>query len=145
MANASYRRSTSGSYRSSSSSRMTSNCAPGYKSVFWSFNNKISAYRALCNQTTGSASYKRPTPTALSSFAGWINKGCNVYTVTPNQVSKWTPSWFNFNPNSTTGVKSALCNKFGRTTIKAVCRDKNGNFLVACTPTYKGQPFCLPC
>ena len=153
MASGTYRSGSWGSYRSrstgnttsSSSNRSTGNCAPGYKTCYSNFNNKITAFRTLCSQTTGNASYKRPSPTTLNSFANWIGKGCNVFCVNPTQVSKWAPRSSNFNPDSTTSVKNTLYRKFGRTTIKAVCRDKQGNFLVACSPTSKGKPFCIPC
>ncbi|MCG3131044.1 MAG: hypothetical protein FLDDKLPJ_01819 [Phycisphaerae bacterium] len=153
MASGTYRRSTWGSSNRGTSrntgtgttGRTTGNCAPGYKNCYSTFNNKINAYRTLANQTTGSATYKRPSPTQLTSFANWVNKGCNVFCVSPTQISRYAPRYSNFNPNSISSVKTTLCNKFGRSTIKAVCRDKQGNFLICCSPTSKGKPFCFPC
>ena len=42
-----------------------------------------------------------------------------------------------------TAAKSALCKRFGKNTIKAVCSSKTG-FIVAAAPTWKGKTFTFP-
>ncbi len=140
--NAGWSRGTRTNNSRTSSSRKTTRCAPGYQSVFNNIDQKISSYRTLANQTCGSASYKRPSPTTLSSFANWVNKGAIVHCCSANQISRWckqqTPS------NSPTAAKNALTKRFGSSTIKAVCCDKTGKYLIATSPTWKGKPFNFP-
>ena len=47
----------------------------------------------------------------------------------------------NFTKTSPTSCKTVLQAKFGKTCIKAVCRNKTGSFLVATMPTVKGKTF----
>ena len=122
--------------------------AGGYKGVCTTFQNKISSYRTLMDQTKGVAGkYPRPTPAILNSFANWVNKGAIVQMVSPTQVARWAKSTkYNFstqNPTPT-ACKNVLCAKFGKSTIKAVCRTRTGKFLVATSPTYKGRAFNFP-
>jgi len=118
------------------------NCAPGYRQVFNTFGNKINGYRMLTTQMTGPASVKRPTAATLNSFAKWIEKGAIVNKITPAQISRWTHTNRKF--SSAASAKNALCNKWGKTVIKAVVCDKAGNFLVATNPTFKGKSFKFP-
>jgi len=123
----------------------TSKCAPGYQNVFWNLDQKAWAYKTLANQTYGAAKVKRPTPTTLTTFANWVNKGAILHCATKTQITKWASRPNKpFKPTSATAVKNALCNKWGKTMIKAVCSDKNGKWLIATAPTWKGKPFSFP-
>lgn len=117
-----------------------------YKNVCNTFTNKISSYRTLINQTKGPAKFPRPTPNTLNSFANWINKGAVIQTCSPAQLAKWARNTnMNFNPRtpSVTACKNILNKKFGKNCIKAVARTKNGQFMVATTPTVNGKNFQL--
>jgi hypothetical protein len=120
----------------------------GYKSVNTTCQNKISSYRTLMGVTKGtSGKFPRPTPSTLNTFANWINKGAVVQMVSPSQVARWAKATsHNFNPQNPTptACKNVLCKKFGKSTIKAVCRTATGKFLVATAPTYKGRAFSFP-
>lgn len=136
-----------GSYGGGKTAGTGAKVAPAYKSVTTSFNNKIASYRTLMSQCKGPAKWQRPTPATLNSFANWINKGAIVQTVSGAQVSKWAKSankTFNNRTASPTTCKNVLQKKFGKTTIKAVCRTKNGGFMVVTSPTRNGKPFCFP-
>jgi len=118
-----------------------------YKGVSRSFECKINSYKTLYSQTQGPAKFDRPSPTVLNSFAKWIEKGAIVQTVAPAQVAKWAyANDLNFstrNP-SINSCKTVLSRKFGKSTIKAVCRAKNGYFLVATPSIWHGRPFHFP-
>ena len=88
------------------------------------------------------ASKTRPTPATLKSFTNWINKGANVYRVTNTQIKKWCNPTRTCNTNAS--VKNALCGRFGKSTIKAVCSAKSGGYIVATAPTWKGKSFKFP-
>lgn len=121
--------------------------ATAYRTCCNTFEQRIQSYKTLCAQTHGSGTYGCPSPTTLNSFANWINKGAIVQTVSPQQVARWARTANkNFNPNnpSPTVCKTVLWKKFGKTTIKAVARCKNGTFMVATTPTVNGRTFCFP-
>ena len=139
----------SGSSRTSTGrtgSRPVSCCAPGYSRVCNTFQQKIDSFKKLCNQTRGSARTGRPTTSQLNTFANLINKGAVIHTVSPTQVNKWARSMnTTCNTKSPTSVKGVMCKKFGKTTIKACCSSKTGGFIVACSPTRAGKPFCFPC
>ena len=123
------------------------NCPPGYKNVCNSFQDKIESYKALINQTQGPAKFGRPTPTTLNSFANWINKGAIIQTCTSAQVNRWartTNMKCNTTTPSVTTCKNILGRKFGKNTIKAVARTKNGAYMVVTSPTANGRPFCFP-
>ncbi len=113
--------------------------------MWCSLNQKAAAFKTLANQTCGAAKCKRPSPTTLNTLANWVNKGAQLHCATNAQISKWAsqPNK-HFKGTSPTAVKNALCNKFGKTTIKAVCCDKTGKWLIATAPTWKGKPFCFP-
>ncbi len=119
-----------------------------YTNVCKAFQYKISSFKTLCNQakaTTGN--FTRPKPSTLNSFANWINKGAIVQTVSCNQVAKWAKTAncnFSTKTASPASCKTILCKKFGKTSIKAVCRTKSGNFMVATSPTCKGRGFTFP-
>jgi hypothetical protein len=120
--------------------------ASGYTQVGGSFMQKINSFKTLINQAKGAAS-NRPSPTTLNTFANWVNKGANVFTVTTAQLNRWCgknhAQAYNF--SSPTGCKNFLSNKFGKSTIKAVAKGKsNGSWIVACAPTWKGRPFQIP-
>ena len=140
-------KSTSKRTKSKTTTRRTGS-ASGYKSVCSTFENKISSYRALMGQTKGTTGkFPRPTASTLNTFANWVNKGAIVQTVSPAQVARWSKATkFNFNSKNPTptACKNVLCAKYGKTTIKAVCRTKTGKFMVATTPTVKGRAFSFP-
>ena len=118
-----------------------------YRSCCNTFERKIDSFKTLCEQTRGTGNYGKPSPTTLNSFANWINKGAVVQTCSPTQVSRWARSANkNFNPRNPTptACKTVLAAKFGRSAIKAVCRTKSGQFMVATTPTVNGRSFCFP-
>lgn len=141
-------KSTSKRGKSKRTSGTTPGSASGYKSVCATFENKITSYRTLMTQTKGTAGkFPRPTAATLNSFANWINKGAIVQTVSPAQVARWSKlTKFNFTTQNPTpaACKSVLCAKYGKTTIKAVCRTKTGKFMVATSPTVKGRAFSFP-
>jgi hypothetical protein len=125
----------------------STNNSSKYKSVSTNFVGKINSFKTLYNQTQGPASFARPTPTTLNTFANWINRGAVIQTCTAAQVARWARSKnknFNTRTPSTTACKTVLNAKFGKATIKAVARTKNGMFMVATTPTCNGRPFCFP-
>ena len=120
---------------------------PPYRTVYHTFQSKINSYKTLYNQTRGPAKYDRPTPTVLSSFANWINKGAIVQICTAAQVGRWARSTNkNFNPRNPTpaSCKNVLGAKFGKSNIKAVARTKSGSFMVATTPLVGGRTFWFP-
>ncbi len=133
--------------RTTKSGTSTTNVPTGYKSCSGTFANKIQSFKTLFNQTKGTAKHARPTPTTLNSFANWINKGAVVQTCTSAQVARWaknTNKNFNTRSATPTACKTVLCAKFGKSTIKAVCKSKTGSFLVATAPVMKGRTFNFP-
>ena len=133
------------SWSSRSKSSHNPKCAPGYQSTWNQLNQKASAFKTLANQTCGTAKCKRPSTATLNTFANWINKGANIQCATGSQITKWaSTSNRNFKPTSAAVVKNALCNRFGKSTIKAVCCDKTGKWLIATAASSKGKPFCFP-
>lgn len=133
----------SSSSRGTSTSRRTSTrVVPGYAQVGNQFEQKIASYRTLFNQAKGPAKFSRPAPATLASFANWIDKGAVVQRVSAAQCTRWSTTG---RPCRTAAAaKAALTSKFGRTTIKAVLKDKSGGFLVATAPQYKGRKFTFP-
>lgn len=129
-------------------SSTTSAGTGAYKSCCNTFERKIQSYKTLCNQAQStSGNYNRPTPGTLNTFANWINKGAIIQTCSPAQVARWarnTNKNFNKNNPTPTACKTILTSKFGRSTIKAVCRCANGTFMVATTPTVNGRTFNFP-
>ena len=121
--------------------------SPNYRACSNTFQSKIHSFKTLFNQTCGSAKRPRPTTAVLNTFANWINKGAIVQTCSNAQVGRWARDCKkNFNPRTVTPAtcRSILTTAFGKNTIKAVARTKTGSFMVATTPTWKGQPFCFP-
>ena len=116
--------------------------APGYRQVNNTFACKVQSFKTLFEQTKGAASKTRPTPATLKSFTNWINKGANVYRVTNTQIKKWCSPTRTCNTNAS--VKNALCGRFGKSTIKAVCSAKSGGYIVVTAPTWKGKSFKFP-
>ena len=116
--------------------------APGYRQANNTFACKVQSFKTLWEQTKGAASKTRPTPATLKSFTNWINKGANVYRVSNTQIKKWCHNTQNYKTNAS--VKNALCGKFGKSTIKAVCSAKSGGYIVATAPTWKGKSFKFP-
>jgi hypothetical protein len=109
-----------------------------YSAVRNTFQNKINWYRTLCNQTMGAGTSYRPTPTQLSSFAKWIDKGATLQNVTATQLNRWcggNRSW------TVSAVRNTLADKFGKNCIKAVAFNKSGGFIVVTTPTRQGKTF----
>lgn len=119
----------------------------GYKvcsSAFW---NKVNSFRMLYKQTCGPAKHTRPSPATLNTFANWINKGAIVHNVTTAQISRWaktTDKTFNTRKAGPTTCKNVLCAKFGKNTIKAVCRTKAGSYMVVTPATVSGKQFQFP-
>jgi hypothetical protein len=137
---------TTGTTRRKSRTSRTSTPVAGYTTVYNQFQQKINSYRMLCNQTKGHAKTTRPTQTTLTTFANWIEKGANIYTITPAQLNRWagkTSKYYN-KWHTPTNCRNFLHYKFGKSTIKAVARTKTGSYMVACSPTYKGKPFNFP-
>jgi hypothetical protein len=127
---------------STSTRRTTTRVVPGYAQVGNQFEQKIASYRTLFNQAKGPAKFQRPAPATLSSFANWIDKGAVVQRVSAAQCTRWSTTG---RPCRTAAAaKAALTSKFGRTTIKAVMKDKSGGFLVATSPQHKGRKFSFP-
>lgn len=135
-------------YGKTTSKKSGTTGSTAYKSCCNAFERKIQSYKTLCAQAQKtSGNYNRPTPGTLNTFANWINKGAVIQTCSPAQVARWARTTNkNFNPRnpSPTACKSILTSKFGRSTIKAVCRCSNGTFMVATTPTVNGRNFCFP-
>ncbi len=123
------------------------NTPAAYKGCCNTFARKIQSFKKLFDQTKGAAKCTRPSPTTLNTFANWINKGAVVQMVTPTQVARWAKTCnknFNVRTPTPNACKTVLCAKFGKTTIKAVCRSKTGSFMVATSPTVSGRSFCFP-
>ena len=119
-----------------------SGTATGYATCCNDFNQKAASWKTLASQTKGAASCPRPTPAQLNTFGNWINKGAVVQTVTATKVNNWAKTnKMNFTKSSPASCKTVLQAKFGKTCIKAVCRNKTGSFLVATMPTVKGKTF----
>lgn len=122
--------------------------APGYGHVAGSFLAKINSYKTLVSQAKGPASYVRPSATTLNSFANWVTKGANVFTLTTAQLTRWcgrSKAQNQYNSfASINSCKNFLSTKFGRSTIKAVARTKSGSWMIAAAPTVKGRPFHFP-
>lgn len=125
----------------------TINVPPAWKQCNNVFNNKVSSYRTLINQTKGPAKCARPSPSTLNTFANWINKGAIIQTCSTAQLAKWakaTNKNINTRTLSPTTCKNILCKKFGKSAIKAVARTKSGSFMVATAPVVQGRTFCFP-
>ncbi|MCH7813033.1 MAG: hypothetical protein IID40_03335 [Planctomycetes bacterium] len=135
-------RSRTGPKTGSYTTSKTVGVAPGYRQVNNTFACKVESFKTLWEQTKGAVSKTRPTPATLKSFTNWINKGANVYRVTNTQIKKWCNPTHNYKTNAS--VKNALCTKFGKSTIKAVCSAKSGGYIVATSPTWKGKSFRFP-
>ena len=119
--------------------------ATGYQTYANQFATKVDSWRTLYNQTRGPAKYNRPTTATLNNFANFVNKGAIIHTVSPAKMARWAKTWNKtFNPTNLTSCKNFLFHKYGKTTIKAVNWAKNGYFMIATTPTYKGKPFNWP-
>jgi hypothetical protein len=126
--------------------RHTTTLATGYSNVYTQYQQKIANYRVLCNQMRGPAKTTRPSKSTLNTFANWIDKGANVYTITPAQLNRWAGKNHKYYNkwNTIMACKNFLTYKWGKNTIKAITWTKSGSYLIACAPTYKGKPFCLP-
>ncbi|HUU85732.1 MAG TPA: hypothetical protein VM243_19720 [Phycisphaerae bacterium] len=118
-----------------------SGVAPGYRNISNTFAAKVQSFRTLYQQTKGNARQPRPTAATFKTFANWVNKGANIYYITNNQINKWCHTDQKYKTNI--AAKSALCKRFGKNTIKAVCSSKTG-FIVAAAPTWKGKTFTFP-
>ena len=135
-------RNATGRRTSTSSYSSTTRPAPGYTSVYNNFNNKISSYKFLTAQTTGTAKSQRPTAASLNSFGKWIEKGAIVHRVSGTQLRKWSHTTQQF--KTTASAKNCIQNRFGKGPIKAVIPNKTGGFLVATAPVWKGKSFKFP-
>ncbi len=132
------RRSTRRTSRTTSSK----SAAAGYSTLCTTFQQQISSLRTLCNQATGTASSRRPSPATLYAFSRWITKGAVIHRVSSSQLKRWSGTSRTF--TSPTTAKSVLQKRFGKGTIKAVTTDKSGSFLVATSATRKGKKFSFP-
>lgn len=138
---------TGGTSRRTTRDSKATSTPSGYKGCSTTFARMIQSYKTLFTQTTGQAKFTRPTPTTLNTFANWVNKGAVVQTVTTAQVARWaktTSKSFSARSATPNSCKNVLCAKFGKDTIKAVCRSKTGSFMVATSPTVSGRTFCFP-
>jgi len=136
-------------YRTTTTTRGTktspTKCASGYAGTYRMFEQKINSFKTLYKQTCGAAKFARPTTATLSTFANWVGKGANVYTISTTQLNRWAgASRTKYDWTKPTSCRNFLNNKFGKTTIKAIARSKTGQYMVACSPTYKGKPFTFP-
>jgi len=113
--------------------------AAGYRTIGNTLEQKINSFKTLYAQTTGPSTVNRPSPSTLNSFANWVNKGAVVYRVAPTQVARWSNT--NRRVSSATTAKTVLCQKFGKSAIKAVTCDKSGGFLVATNPTFNAKMY----
>ncbi len=110
-----------------------------YTTVRSQFQNKLNAYKTLCNQTSGGSAQYRPTPQQLNSVAKWVEKGAVIQNVSSTQLNRWASKP---RTNWTVGTaKTTLTGKYGKNTIKAVCSSKTGGFIVATIPTRNGKNF----
>jgi len=123
-------------------SKTTTTSRGNYTNLRTTWQQKISSYRTLCNQTQGTYSGKRPSAATLRTFDNWIGKGAIIHNVTASQINRWSHTGRKC--SSATSAKSVLWHKFGKTPIKAVCKSKTGSYLVATTPMYKGKNFKFP-
>ena len=138
-------KSYTGSRKTTTTATRGVTAATGYQTYATQFATKVDSWRTLYNQTRGTAKYNRPTPTTLNTFANWVNKGAILHTISPTKMARWAKTWNKkFNPTNLTSCKSFLYHKYGKTSIKAVNWAKNGYYMIATTPTYKGKPFTWP-
>ncbi len=100
--------------------------------------NKVSAYKTLMSQTTGSSKYPRPTPTQINSFCKYVDKGASLHYVSKTQLNRWAGQSRNW---TTSSCKTVLCNRYGKNAIKAVAPNKTGGWIVATMPTFKSKTF----
>lgn len=100
--------------------------------------HKIKAYKTLWDQTSGTGSRSRPTPSQIQSFSKWIDKGACVHNVSFTQLNRWSGKPKNWTVGT---AKTTLTSKFGKPYIKAVACNKSGGFIVATSPTRKGRTF----
>jgi hypothetical protein len=120
----------------------TSGTRGNYTGLRDNFQQKIDSYRTLYGETQGTTGAGRPSPTALNTFANWVNKGAVIHKVSPIQLNRWSDT--SRKCTTATAAKNVLWNKFGKTPIWGVCKSKSGSFLVATAPTYKGRNFTFP-
>lgn len=125
----------------------SANYSSQYRTVSNAFAKKIDGYKMLYAQTQSGGKFGRPSPSTLNSFANWIGKGAVLQLVSPTQVARWARAQgrrFNMQNPSTATCKTVLWSKFSKSLIKAVCLTKNGQFLVATSPTWNGRAFSFP-
>ncbi|GJM25271.1 MAG: hypothetical protein DHS20C16_16860 [Phycisphaerae bacterium] len=120
-----------------------------YASVRANFQKKASFFKTLANQTTGSKTSHRPTPSQLNSFSKWVEKGAVIQSVSNTQLNRWagaaSKSKTSKSKNwSVASAKSTLAKQFGKGSIKAVAYNKTGGFIVATSPTRNGKSFRFP-
>ncbi|MBI1825304.1 MAG: hypothetical protein HY287_04930 [Planctomycetes bacterium] len=118
-----------------------------YKTVCNNIERKLDSFKTLFQQAQGTGGAHRPTPSTLTSFCNWVNKGAVIQTCSTAQVNRWAQTTNkSFNPSnpSPNACKKVLAAKFGRGCIKAVAKTKTGQFMVATTPTVNGRTFCFP-
>ncbi len=115
-----------------------------YASVRSNLQNKANYFKTLANQTTGSKTSQRPSPTQLNSFSKWIDKGAVLQSVSNTQLSRWAGKTAKNKSWSVASAKSTLAKQFGKTSIKAVAYNKTGGFIVATSPTRNGKSFRFP-
>lgn len=113
-----------------------------YRTIASAFEQKINSFKTLYAQTAAAAGNNRPSPATLNTLAKWVNKGAVVQRVAPNQIARWGGTARSVKTPNT--AKAILCQKFGKSAIKAVTCDKSGGFLVATSPTHKGKTIKFP-
>lgn len=120
-----------------------------YASVRANFQKKANFFKTLANQTTGSASGSRPSPSQLNSFSKWIEKGAVLQNVSKTQLNRWSASTSKGKTSksknwSVASARTTLAKQFGKSSIKAVAPNKSGGFIVATSPTRNGKNFRFP-
>ncbi|MBI5866355.1 MAG: hypothetical protein HZB38_17935 [Planctomycetes bacterium] len=130
--------STSSSYGARSNWTPTTYSPNKYNTYRTEITAKIQSYRAINQQFTGSGMVTAFSPSTCNKWINYVNDGCNVYTFTNQQFSRYFGTqWSN---NAPTSAFRYLRNKYG-TGIKAVTRGKGNCWLVAATPKVTARPF----
>jgi len=122
----------------SQATRSTRTSGSTYTTVRNQLDKQIDSLRTLKAQTQGPAGKGRPTPATINKFANVVTGGGIVRQATTQAIQR-TARWTKPCNSATTALK-ALRSKFGAT-IKAVAPSKNGGWLIAASPTWKGRPF----
>jgi hypothetical protein len=131
-------------YRGSRTSRSSTSYNTGWSSSSPKFNNvrnecqyRIGSYENIYSQCSGSG--KTPfSPSTANKWVKYVNNGALVYKFNHAQFCRF----FGRQLRAATPMFAFrhLKNKFG-SGIKAVCRGKNNQWLVAASPNVSGRAF----